>query len=420
VSIYRMVLTTPYCTVVDSTGQRLEFRLNPAVLRVNKQICAEATEVLYHMNQFVIFKINRPPSCLKDIPAFELLSEDRIPRPLLRVDIDSEHHNSYWGESTATTTCITTSNGIPSIISTIWNLGKVEGALFIMRMKLSLNFTPKASAKYEFLSNLVLRPWKNMNGVKELELSDDIKQPMADHLELHILEGPFLNDVTEFLEQQRSLAEGEYRQRNLNHAQWQWAKLCGYWDYIHSLEPHLDRGRRMTNPDNDGKVLEHLLEMTYPIYLEARLGLVKIALHQSEYDNALWFANTLVSLSDRRNLNKGTLMVIKFTLSRALAFTASGKIRSGMEELELAARSFCYLFRSGRYGIKTETEILEEFKSAVENELIRRNSMWRCNAKEPLSVEGKPVKDWELRKVCRSLWEWLDEPEYVPEVGSEG
>jgi hypothetical protein len=55
-----------------------------------------------------------------------------------------------------------------------------------------------------------------VHGINELELTGDIKMPMTEHLEMHMLQGPFSNEVIEWIERHRSLAEGEYRQKTTN------------------------------------------------------------------------------------------------------------------------------------------------------------------------------------------------------------
>jgi hypothetical protein len=206
--IYRMLLTTPYCTHINSTGQRLKFNIHTAILRINKRISAESTRVLQDENHFIILKINGPYLYLQDIPVFELLSEDRVANPLLRVKI-------YIGGGVlplpmSVITCITTADGLQSILRAIWNLEKYgSGMSSIIDMKVSLGFSPKATARHEILSILVLKPWEIVNGIRALQLSNNIQTPMCEHLETHTLRGPSSNQVIETLNKYRSLAEDE-------------------------------------------------------------------------------------------------------------------------------------------------------------------------------------------------------------------
>jgi hypothetical protein len=92
--IYRMLLTTPYCMFVDSARQCLRFCLHTAILRVNKQVSAESTRILYEENQFIILKVSLNSFFPQEIPAFNHLSENKVKNPLLSVEIVLEIHGA--------------------------------------------------------------------------------------------------------------------------------------------------------------------------------------------------------------------------------------------------------------------------------------------------------------------------------------
>jgi hypothetical protein len=280
----------------------------------------------------------------------------------------------------------------------------------MMGIKVSLHFHHKVPARYKLLSNMVLKPWARVHGVEELKLSGDIRTPMFKNLQMRMLQGPFSNEVTEFFEQQRLLAEGEYRRKYYNSARSHWTKLCDYWDYLYRLRTHLEERRKIVDPVNK---LEHVLRASIPAYMESRVGQIETAIHLFEYHEVLQIASWMTVRAPQYHTTP--LMVMKYSLGYSLALTALGNIEPGVRNLELAARS---LFRTGRYADKSEENLLEELRSAVDNELIQRNSVWRCGCKVQLSVEGQSGKEWEIRQGCRSFWEWLDEPEDVSEVSS--
>jgi hypothetical protein len=416
--IYRMLLTTSYCTHVDATGQRLEFRLHTAILLVNKQISTESARVFYDENQFIVFKVSGHYLCLQDIPSIKRLSEDRVKTPLLQVAIDVADESRLLPENAISV--ITTSDGMQSVLSAIWNLEKFGGYHSILHrvhhghMKISLNFNLKTRTRYKALSNLVLKPWETLNGIKELILSGDIEMPMAEHLKAHMLHEPYPNEVTECIEQHRLLAEEKYQQEDYPAARLQWAIMCDYWCYLYSLRPYNPQGDRMLGPN---KELWHALKLSFPAFVEGRLGKVKAVIHQSRYMEAFYgaysaniaFFSPVPDMQDHMT----PLMAMKFALCRSLALTALGETESGMENLGRAAAC---LFRTGRYVDKSKRDCLEELKSAVNNELIQRKLVWRCGYKDALSAEAKFGEGWEFRKGCRSFWEWLDEPEDVPEM----
>jgi hypothetical protein len=98
--IYKMLLTTPYCTDLArqeilstpygtniESGRRFwKFHLHTDILLVNKQISAEATRILYQGNDFVLLKIVGISLWLGWVPAFAYLPENKITSPVLRIE----------------------------------------------------------------------------------------------------------------------------------------------------------------------------------------------------------------------------------------------------------------------------------------------------------------------------------------------
>jgi hypothetical protein len=82
-----------------------------------------------------------------------------------------------------------------------------------------------------------------------------------------------------------------------------------------------------------------------------------------------------------------------------------------MKSLKYAA---FYLYQSGRYHGQSESDILKQLKSAMNDVLIQRKSVWRCGRKWPLSTRRKSGKGWEVLDAGRSFWDFLDEPEDLP------
>jgi hypothetical protein len=78
--IYEMLLTTPCGTKLDPTVYSLKFNLHPAILRVSKQISAEASRVLYQDNEFIVFKVTGLRLLLNWTPQFNRLPETQIAR----------------------------------------------------------------------------------------------------------------------------------------------------------------------------------------------------------------------------------------------------------------------------------------------------------------------------------------------------
>jgi hypothetical protein len=152
--IYKLLLTTAHCTDVHPTRRIVKLRLHTAILFVNKQISAESARVLRDENHFIIFSIHTidpTQTLLLEIPKFRWLPDDKLKNPLLRVVVDAADE-TIRGEQTHT--CITTPDGLQSIIGTIWGIARYQcPSIDIGRkfhhadLKVSLEFSLKVLAR---------------------------------------------------------------------------------------------------------------------------------------------------------------------------------------------------------------------------------------------------------------------------------
>jgi hypothetical protein len=81
--------------------------------------------------------------------------------------------------------------------------------------------------------------------MKQLRLSGDIQMPMVEHLQMHMLRGPFSIQVIESFKKYHALAEGEYGKGYYDAARWRWNTLGIYWRYLWVLRSYHLEGRRM-------------------------------------------------------------------------------------------------------------------------------------------------------------------------------
>jgi hypothetical protein len=429
--IYAMLLTTPYCAEVGTTGSSPKFRLHTAVLFVNKQVSGEAERILYQANDFVILKVLTEP-CDMDwvfgtVPKFKLLSENRISSPVLRINITEADVGRVKVGSPKS--FITTKEGLQAIISALWKplwepLGEQdddEGDLPEPRyLRLALNFNFKAAARRPILTELVLRPWHKISGFKELILTGNIEEPMLKKLEKSNYEGPFANDVAAHLMEYDVLAEQEFEQGNFNAACWLWAVSEEYWTYIAGLKPYRLGGRIMCELDDE---LWDTLRKFQFMHSEGMLRLLKESLRQSRYGDAAAYAEEGLGIMDFAESwyswrcplfgRKPTAMMeMKFGLSTILAQTACGKTEDGKIELNCTVRTILDTNLSRSLNIDmNETELRKDLKITVDNELIRLKSPWRCGGLLPLSPTAQSGPDWELGEELRSFWEWMDLPD---------
>jgi hypothetical protein len=417
--IYAMLLTTPYCTTFDSTGSFLEFHLHAAILSVNKKISAEAARVLYQENDFIILKTTgRHLYKFHDRALiFDLLPENKITSPLLRIEIAVVDGRRRQAEGTRTV--ITTLEGLQTIISALWAL--FDGPddeydhnshpwVCLSDLRLILNFNLKAESRYQVLSELMLKPWDTINGVKELILKGDIKEPMRKHLEKSNLKGLGPDDVTARFEKFHLIAERYFEQKDYTSALWWWQVLDDYWCYIFSFRASCLEGRRMCLK---GDGLLGPLKKSYYLYYKGILKVVITCLGQSQYADAVKYAYEGLEKMENCSFwdfgsNLPGIMRIKLYLSATLGLFVRGMITEGVEYLEVAATV------SEDWNLNTEmneAEIMEDLKVTVDNELRRLKSPWRCGRHLPVSLTRQEGPDWQVGECQRSFWEWLELPE---------
>jgi hypothetical protein len=292
--IYRMLLTTPYCTHFSSTTYypSLQFHLHPAILSVSKQISEEATEILYQENDFIVLKTTGLDSGLGEVPEFELLSENRITSPMLIIELANADGRIV--EVNDQQTVITTLEGLQSIISAIWELAdndddRYNGANSTDGdLRLTLNFNPKGLPRYKGLSDLVLKPWDKVNGLKELVLRGDIKKPMRIHLQKYILKGPFAIEAADSLLHYYSLAKRMFLQeKDYDAARWWWTIFDEYWTYLLCLRPYHLKGSTMCQ---EGNKLWDVLRALTPKYFVGMMYLVITCFRLKKYEEAVEYA----------------------------------------------------------------------------------------------------------------------------------
>jgi hypothetical protein len=281
--IYRMVLTTPYCTIIDPEGPHLKFQLQPAILLVNKRICEEARRILHEENAFIVLKTCGIKSSFDDIPQFKLLPEDNIKNPVLRVQV------AVPNGSRAPRTFITTPEGLDSTLRALWTLKHdntfSRGAqIYHGDLGLTLDFNPNSVWRYKVLEDLVMKPWMGISGFKDLVLIGDIKESTRELLYENDDEGPFRGEIDARLERYHSLAEQNFLSGDFSACRWWLNTLEDYRTYLVNLRPSRLGGLILSE---ESRVLEKLLESSLPQQWEERLMLVKACIRQERYADAV-------------------------------------------------------------------------------------------------------------------------------------
>jgi hypothetical protein len=429
--IYLMLLTTPYCTQIASTGKGLEFKLHTAILLVNKQIAEEGTRIMYHGNDFIVLSVTGINMHLNRIPKFRLLSEDRIPRPVLRITLAVATDNLVdVGEER---TLITTSEGLQPIINAIWGLEYYRLAipmtgnpniLFVPRkihhgeMSLTLDFYLKAEPRYKALNTLLIKPWEMINGLASLILTGDIDEQMCERLRKYNSDGPFPNEVATRLTEYHCMAKRRFEQKDYVAVQWYGTVIDDYMTYLFLLKPHRLKGAVICEP---GTELWQVLKKSFTMYHEGRLDLVIASLRQFKYTDATKYADDVLEEDFGRGLgrwyyredNLAPIMQKKFTVCLYLARYAL----QNMIDLEFA-RFVLYTSLDDDIDCTDLVEALQD--KAPDCVIVWRNSIWTLAVRGPVII----IRDDIMRPVpvdsrgWYSLWEWLELPE-EPELPEE-
>jgi hypothetical protein len=289
--IYRMLLTTTYCTWTDSTEQSeaTRFRLHTGILLANKQVSAEATRMMYQGNEFVVLKTIGIHLDLENVPKFKLLSENNIKAPVMRIEVSVADGGRFRLDQQRVTNIITCPEGVQHIIIALWRLDKSFNLPLTANwvnhgdLKLTLHLNIKVHARYEILSEFLVAPWKGINGFKEIVLTGNFKTPMHMLLENNNRDGPCLREVADLLEFIHALGEENFANGEYNHARWWFKRFEDYFAYLYYARPYRSGGFRMSELGTD---LWLLLKDSIALYVSGKLKLVRLSLHQSKYGEA--------------------------------------------------------------------------------------------------------------------------------------
>jgi hypothetical protein len=237
---------------------------------------------------------------------------------------------------------------------------------------------------------------------------------MRKYLEKSNRESPFAKNVAAHFAEYNCLAEQEFEQGNYNAAQWCWGLLEEYWLYVsHSMPYYI--GVEITRME-DEKLCDVLRGSSFMCH-EGLMKLVKACLCQLRYREAVRYINDAISRREvggweyvpYGNRLLPLIMETKLQLCACLALTACGKIDDGMKSLGAAAGSI--LNRGYWMPVNMEilpTELTEDLKKTIDNELIRVKSLWRCGCQVPLSPTRQIGPEWQVGVVKRSFWEWME------------
>lgn len=270
-AIYRLLLTTPYCTHLNPTGKSLEFRFSTNIILANKQVSVEAKRVFLEENDFIILYVSGLDILIRDIPVFNFIDQCKGLKPMLQVHVE---YVGRWPQRPmqGVSTFITTPDGLQPIISVLWELrrsnpefdidcpchnpGNNIGCIcdnpdiYPSNLKISMKFKVKSLARCEALRNSALRPWDRLHGVRQLILVGDIGDSMHRHLKTFMLKGPFPTELVLNLREYHAKGQTEMIQRNYRAARWSLTLFDRYWKHLGLLWSDASIEHEMKVPAN--------------------------------------------------------------------------------------------------------------------------------------------------------------------------
>jgi hypothetical protein len=408
--IYQKLVTTTYCTKLSPTGNSLEFCISNHALLINNQISAEATKIFFQENNFVVVKVFGLYLLLDELPGFPFLTEDKVADPVLRVEVQVAGNKRP--RDCNNVTLITTSEGLQSVIATLWKLDEIDLSrdtrmsqpIHHSDLSISLDLNVKTSARGRAISSLVLEPWNMLHGVKELSLGEGIEEPIRTRLENNMLRGLFPAEAALTFKRFHSTGQAKMLQSNYSTAQWSWLLFDEYWKHLAMLRTDPLNIHDMNNANN--QPWSELWSEAKGMYFQAKLGLAKTYLHQSQYEEAKYHIENArwewEWPSVEVDYTVSPILKAKFYICAALARTACGE-NVGMENIEAAATQ---LASSGQYNHKIQEELVEDLHLTINTELSRLNSPHECKWEPPTRWRHHLI--WHVGKGRLSFWEWLD------------
>jgi hypothetical protein len=350
VYIYRELLSRR----LTSIHAYRQARFDPAILRANKQVFAEASHVLYTENDFIVLRVSTHEGHSdtrgykweeidpNHFPNLAGLSENQIPNPLMRIAITELNRCPHSSCSVNERTFIFTVESLPHLISLLW--GASINSDFYSSAVLTVSLFNKCRSRHTLLNTRVLRSLDQLQGFTQCSISGDVDRNVVRHITDCIILGPQLKYALFRVEELFSHGEHYFKNKNYNLARRYWGRMRRFWGYrchFHSLPTRY-------HPKD-------FLEATLPFMLEGELRTRLIELRLKNYASLTYTAHAHESFRSRTlcqivecMINKYSLsyrippaLRAKFWFSESIGLYALGKKELSKQAHFMAVRSLC-------------------------------------------------------------------------------
>jgi hypothetical protein len=263
----------------------------PAIIRANKQISAEAAQVLYNENDWVVLKFIthiQKYRFLDGFPNFVGLYEDQIPQPVLEITI-----KELAVELLPQRTFIFTLEAFSYLIEQLWDKATIFSSYNSMIFELFL--FNKAPSRHTFLNDQIVRSFDQIQGFTVLIILGDIETKVVRHLTRCMTLGQSLQDVGAKMVELFSRGENSFKRQDFTLASRYWDRLNSFWAY----RRYSFLRKRITPISTSRYSIQDFMEATLTIILKMDLGQRMIDLHNKQYQRPASNAQNALDLAER-------------------------------------------------------------------------------------------------------------------------
>jgi hypothetical protein len=404
--IYQKLLSTWTTSTRASDGEDHGWpvKFSPAILRANKQVFAEASQVLYTKNDFVVLTVTTHRegysprtayAILDDFPNLAGLSEKQILRPALKIAITELDTSPEWIQlPVKKRTFIFTVEGFPDFVHLLWEMSTLGAFCTSMAFKLTLD--NKVQSRNAFLNNHVVRSLDQLQGFAQFAISGDVDDEVVQHVTEYMTLGPQLQDVLFRIVGLYSHGERYFKKNDYTLAKRYWDRLRSLWAYrsrFHSLPT------RYSPKD--------FMEATLPIVLKVELAKRMIDLHLKEYKYLVYSIQASFSMAEYVIGEHSLYYHLPHVLQAKLwicqsvgqfALGTSGSKERSRESHDTAVVALC---RDPRFAGKS-LEVSRELEWARDGYLGQNDDLLECGEEDgDTSAVGTHARR-------RSFGDWMD------------
>ncbi|MCJ1247334.1 hypothetical protein MMC30_004548 [Trapelia coarctata] len=409
-TIYRYLLSTTYTFVEDEPGPRVvvtddyplhgenplqRYNFHPEILRVNRQIGAEAGEMLYEENGLIVIELDAYLSSYTletSLPQLTGVAPYKV-KPSLTVTLKGHSGSEEPEEYETGTILVTGRECLGTLVECLWQM------LFCFhgQLGLTLAVNPKDPRRHKEL----LEPFQQVQRLRDFAITGTTDQSLVGPLRKAISSTPPPESVKALIDHLSSSCLKAYRQQRYNLARIFGCRLGKYESYIQEIMPRWYDLGPLDEP------LCNAYNSTYAHRVQAGWKSALACLHLEDYRTASKMASQARSEDSLQyrdiwtyhtsTYQQDVVLQAKMDVCSAMARFALND-RNGKWDLISAVKT---LRRDGRH-VETVQKLLDEH-DAAKHEFPE---IWLQNP-----TRAAETKKGFFSSACRSYWDFLEPKE---------